>query len=438
MSVTAAIGTARRIERATDRSGRLPNLLAITAFAVATAALLVTLAGLQAFQSRAVHQPAGEGEFYVALAFVAAGLLIAPILTLGGVAARLTVGRRDHRLAVLRLAGATRGQVVAITLVEAARLALLGVLGGIALYAVAIFPLSRLRFQGRAFDISELIVPVWWLPIVAVGLTGLAVVSGALGLRQVAISPLGVAQRQTPPGLSVLRLLVFAAAIAGWLLIAQGLSPQSGMMVLLVVVVIIVAVINVVGPFVMWLIGQLVAAAARRPETLLAARRIVDSPRATWRSVGALGIGILVAGFGGSIGGFSPQGAAPEALQLAGDMRTGAFVTLGIITVIAATSTGVVQAARIIDRQRELQSLARAGVEQRQLVTAAHRETTMPLAITVLLAAGFCLLLLLPFARVIGGGTLLWIVLAIAASAGLMTGAVRLTAPLVRSAASLT
>ncbi|RFU38423.1 ABC transporter permease, partial [Actinomadura logoneensis] len=49
---------------------------------------------------------------YQILAAVASVLMAVPLLVFGGAAARLTVARRDGRLAALRLVGATPGQVV--------------------------------------------------------------------------------------------------------------------------------------------------------------------------------------------------------------------------------------------------------------------------------------------------------------------------------------
>ncbi|WP_265447396.1 FtsX-like permease family protein [Flexivirga meconopsidis] len=433
MNVLPALRTARRIERATDSSGRLPNTLAIVAFSVATAALLIALAGLHGFQVRDATHPTDVSYTYVGLAACAAGLLAAPVLTLGGVAARLTVGRRDHRLATLRLAGATRTQVVAITLVESGRLALLGSLIGIVLYAGSLVPLSTLRFEEHAFSYRQLVVPLWWLPLVVLGVTLLAVVSGAIGLRRVAISPLGVTARHTPRGLSVVRVLLTMAAVVVWVAIGSSLQ-QAGVAVLLVIVTLMVAIANVVGPFVLGLAGRLIARNARHAPTLLAARRIIDDPKNAWRAVGSMGLAITVAGVGGSMGSIDTSDMNRTQQLIAQDMRTGSLLTVGIIAIVAATSTCVVQAARVIDRQSELRALARSGAQDRTLIAAALRETSLPLAITVALSAGFTVVMMAPFAQYLNLATAGWIALSVVASIALMLGTVRLTRPLIRQA----
>ena len=50
---------------------------------------------------------------YQALAVIALVLLVVPLVSLGGAAARLSARRRDDRLATLRLLGATPGDRVA-------------------------------------------------------------------------------------------------------------------------------------------------------------------------------------------------------------------------------------------------------------------------------------------------------------------------------------
>ena len=86
-----------------QESQRLTVGLTLIAFATSTGVLLTVLGGLGAFSARN-----GSGE-YVLLAQIATVILVVPVVTLGGAAARLAVARRDQRLAALRLVGATSG-----------------------------------------------------------------------------------------------------------------------------------------------------------------------------------------------------------------------------------------------------------------------------------------------------------------------------------------
>ena len=95
-------------------------------------------AGLLAFRARADAPGPTAPSTTSSSAWVACAVMVVPVLTLGGVAARLAASRRDQRLATLRLSGATSGQVVVMTLAEAAGQALLGGVLGVALYAAVL------------------------------------------------------------------------------------------------------------------------------------------------------------------------------------------------------------------------------------------------------------------------------------------------------------
>jgi hypothetical protein len=358
--------------------------------------------------------------------------MVVSVLTLGGLAARLAASRRDQRLATLRLSGATSGQVVVMTLAEAAGQALLGGVLGVVLYASVLPGLARLDFQGRPFSVGELWVgvPVALAVLGAVAL--LAVGSGLMGLRRVVIGPLGVTARVSPPRLRWWRAGGVVAATAGWLVVA-GLRHDLEVAVLLVVLVGVVATVNLVGPYLVMLLGVVAASASRGLPTLLAARRLVDDPRSTWRAVSAIGLGIIVAGLSTMVAGRDDAG-GPEGYAYVGrDMATGAFLTLAIIAVVSATSTGVVQAARVLDQRDQYRALALAGAGQPALHAARTREVALPLMVTVVLAGGMTLALMVPFAQRIGPDLVLRFGVAMVAALALMVASVVVSRPLVRS-----
>lgn len=438
--MTAALRVWWRLRTSGARENRVPDVLAVVAFAVCTAATLVCVGGLGAFVERNVDGTAYDtGDLYVVLAVIATTLMLVPILTLGAVAARLAIARRDQRMAALRLAGATSWQVATMTLAEAAVQALAGAVVGVALYVVLLPPLSLLTFQGRRMSVVELWVGVPELLGVVVGVVLLSVVSGASSLARVVVSPLGVAARTTPARLSAVRVLVAVVVMALWLVVT-GLVKNAAVGVMVAALVAVVVTINVVGPYVVMLFGHLVARSARRLPTLLAARRIVDDPRSTWRSVGAIGLGVLISGLSTIVAGTgSGQSATGTPADLVGvDIATGSTLTLVIIAVLAATSTGVVQAARVLDQRGEYHALALAGTDLRTLHAARTREVAIPLAVTVLLSGAFCLLLFVPFATAIGPLLLLRFVLAVGVAAVLMLAAVGASRSLVRQACALT
>ncbi|ACQ78704.1 protein of unknown function DUF214 [Beutenbergia cavernae DSM 12333] len=380
----------RRSAGRSDPQG-LTAVLATIAFAVTTAVVLVVLGGVLAFQERAV----GADEFsdaavYPILAYVAAGLLVIPIVTLGAAAARLAMARRDARLAALRLAGATTSQVGLLTLLEAASQAVVGAVLGVVGYLALIPLVAQLRFQNRTFELAELWVGPGYVALAVLAVVVLALGSAALSLRRVAITPLGVAARVTPKGLSWLRVVPVVVAGGAWIALLN--SPYAGIGILLAVLLVGFAILNVVGPFVVWLIGRVTTARARSAATLIAGRRILDSPKTAWRTVGGVSLATFIAGMASVMSVLT----GADADVVTRDMATGGFLTLGIAGLLAAVSAGVMQSGRIIDQRAEYRTLALTGAGLGVMRSAQLREIVIPLLVGMGVAAGFSLMFLVP------------------------------------------
>ncbi|KAB2347409.1 ABC transporter permease family protein [Actinomadura rudentiformis] len=238
-------------------------------------------------------------QVYQILAIIASVLMVVPLLVFGGAAARLTVARRDQRLAALRLVGATPGQVVAITAAEAVLTAAAGAVAGALLYAAAIPALTQITIGGGTWFAGDLWPGLLPLAAVLVAVPLLVGVSAIVGLRRVVVSPLGVAKRETPPGMKAIRLAVFGAIVVAFGMISGNLLSmgKTGAVLLVVFLALGFLSINLVGPWVVALIGRVTAGTARGPARLLAGRRLIDDPRSAWRTVAGVALTGFVAGF---------------------------------------------------------------------------------------------------------------------------------------------
>ncbi|MDL4817876.1 FtsX-like permease family protein [Actinomadura opuntiae] len=261
---------------------------------------------------------AAVSSVYQALVAIASVLMVVPLLVFGGAAARLTVARRDRRLAALRLVGATPGQVVAITTAEAVLTAAAGALAGTVLYAAAIPALTRIAIAGGGWYAADL-----WpgAPTVAALLAAVPVLVGAsavAGLRRVVVSPLGVARRETPPAMRAVRLLLLAAVVVAFGALSGGLTGmgRTGLVIMLLFLMLAFVAINLAGPWVVALIGRVTVGLARSPARLLAGRRLVDDPRSAWRTVAGVALTGFVAGFLALMGTASPGTKASGELRL--------------------------------------------------------------------------------------------------------------------------
>lgn len=238
-------------------------------------------------------EPSEDAVAYQWLSAIAGVLMVVPLLVFGGAAARLTVARRDSRLAALRLVGATPGQVVAMTVTEAVLVALGGALAGAVLYALSVPLLARIEMQGGPWFAGDLLPGPLTLAGVLVAVPILVGLSAVVGLRRVVVSPLGVAKRETPPAMRFVRVLALLASLAVFPL----LGVQTSVTVIVIALAVAFLCINLAGPWVVGMIGRIAAASARRPAMLLAARRLVDDPRSAWRTVSGVALTGFVAGF---------------------------------------------------------------------------------------------------------------------------------------------
>lgn len=371
--MNAVLALAPRLQRAGGRDARVTTGLAVTAFAVTTGLTLSVVGGLLGFMSRAEQPvPAGQADdasVYVILAWIAVVLLVVPLLTLAGAAARLGVARRDARLATLRLLGATPREVVGLTVTEIAWQGLVGAVLGIVLYLVLLPVCALLPFQGTTFSVAELWVGWQGLALAVVAVPLLAALSGAVSLRRVSVSPLGVARRETPKKMTWLRAVVAVVGIGIFMVIsaAAGSLGAAAAAALLGAMALGFATLNAVGPWVLGLVGKVQLRRASTPARLLAARRLLDDPKAVWRVVGGLGLAGFVAGALSILPTIIAVDTSqdPQGAILVDDLVTGAMVTLVIAFLLAAVSAGIAQAASVLDRRREiaLQSLAGTPAE---------------------------------------------------------------------------
>lgn len=438
----AVLALAPRLHRS---GGTLTTGLAVAAFALTTAFTLSVLGGLLGFVARADDPPAPftrmDAGPYVVLAAVAAILLVVPLLSLGGAAARLGVSRRDARLSTLRLLGVTPREVVALTVVETAAQGLAGALVGTVGYAALLPVWTRIPFQGVPFSAGELWVGLPALGGVLLGVPLLAALSGTVSLRRVVVSPLGVARRQTPPGMRWYRALLVLVALGGFAAVTKvvsGLEAAVVYGVMLSMLTLAFVGLNLVGPWIIGLTGRFLAWRARTPATLLAARRLVDDPRASWRVVGGLGLAAFVAGCLSILPAMASAEPStdPVADLLLQDVVTGGLVTLAISFAVAAASAGIQQAAAVLDRRREYELQRLAGVPVELFDAARRREVLLPLVLVAGTSAGVALVLsglVFGAASATDASGLLLVLGFLAAGVVLMLAATETSRPLLRS-----
>ena len=436
------LAAASAILRGRDRA---TSVLTVIAFALPHAVFLAVLGGVGAFQARAPRFDAayseqmgqGGGTFYTALAYFAATLLIVPVLSMGAAAARLGMSRRAHDLAVLRLIGLGPGAAKLACVVETAAHAGIGVVVGSVLYAVTLPVWGLISFQGWPMAASEMWVGV--LLGAALAIMVLAALSAWFGMRKVAITPLGVTRRQKADRVKPIGVVAGAALMVVWMAAGSRLVNAGfaiGMTALFGFLAAIFLIVNLIGVWSVSLLGRLIAAIARRPQTVLAGRRLVDDPRSLWRSFGPVAlvgflVGVLYPALS-VVGGMA--GDDPVSRMVGDDMLRGMILTFCIALALGAISTAVNQAIRAIDSAEQARALFRMGSPLAFMDRARRIEIGVPalLMIPGSMLIGF--LFIIPIAGQAGlWGTLGALLATAVGGVALILAASELSAPLRRA-----
>ncbi len=405
-------------------------ILPAVAFAVTTALLLTVAGGALLFLSWEA-----KDVVYPVLGAVACTLRMVPLVSLSGVAARLSARRRDDRLATLRLLGASSRAVTLLALVESTLVAAAGALVGVVLH-IALVPLVGLiSFGGAPIGAGAL-----WLSPGAAGLivavvVAVAAVAAASGLRRVRVTPLGVRARSDAPRLRPFPALIGVAVVVAGFFAVQitGVSVFVFAVILSAVLGAAVAVLNLIGPWMLGIVGRAQARQARSAAQLIAARSVLEDPKAAWRQVSGVAMTTFIAVVGG--GGMALIGTAEGVDVIILDIRTGVLLTLAISFVMVACTVGVTQAANVLDRRELWVNLHRFGMTQQTMDAARRRAVLVPLVATVVLAAVTGAILLLPL---LGAGLLFAPLslgvnaLCFAAGFAVILGALAATAPVLR------
>ena len=389
--------------RAQRQTGeRWVRALSLVAFAVSTWILCTLAAGTWMFVQRHMHpherlievQESADGPLsmpYIFLALFASLLVVPTLLGLLTQAARANLGGREEQLAILRLIGATSGQVRGMMILDALRQALVGLCVGTVLYLVSIPAWSLLSFQEKRIGTWEMFT--WWVvPVAWVVVLVLAAASVWLALRRVAVTPLGVTKKVPPKGQSVVTLVIsLAAAIALYrylstLTIAPGADATEFFATLIVAAgVLMVNALIAVG--VIQLIAR-ISYLLPGSATYVATRRVGRGVRTTWKRVAALYFVAFIAGAGSGFSAIPEIDDDPALKMVTADIPSGVAITAIFGAVLLIASTLLTQALAVVEQKQLTKSLYFIGAPAKFHTSVAIREVGIPMALVTLMGFG--------------------------------------------------
>lgn len=318
-------------------------------------------------------------------------LLLVPVLGFLGQCARVGAVHRDRRLAGLRLAGASVGQVRRIAALETGLACLVG-----SLVVTVFFVLFLLREWESPSALA-------WVAIalVALGVPVAGAVVSVLALRRVVASPLGWVRRVGPSsgrgpqwvflGAMALLVLVALAAVASTNMDMPGSGFSHAPLTVCGALLAVGAGAVLLSGGVSKLTGRLLSGRTGNPAVLIAAERLRQDPWAAARTHAAVLMGTVVgSGFLGVRAALLAEIesykylAERDDFYLTGLNLTAAAILVGFAITFFALAVGTAES--LATRRRGLASQVAAGVPYEVLGRALLLETALPLMPSLLVA----------------------------------------------------
>lgn len=376
---------------------RWVRALSLVAVTVATWMLCTLMGGTWMFVARNMHPHEALVEVeplslaYVFLALFASLLLVPSLLGLLTQAARANLGGREEHLAVLRLIGATAGEVRGMMILESLRQALVGLVLGSVLYVVTSPVWSLLSFQDKGVGTWEIFT--WWvIPATWIVVLILAACSVWLALRRVAVTPLGVTKKIPPKGQSVITLVlsVVGAVLLYRYLGSLTIAPEADALEFVVMLVVAGGILTVNALIAVGVIQLLARLSYRVPgaANYVATRRVGRGAKTTWKRVTALYFVAFIGGTGGWYSAVPEIDEAPALKMIAGDIPTGVVITVVFATVLMVSSTLLTQALGVVEQKQLTKSLYFIGAPAAFHTKVAAREVGVPMLVVSLLGFG--------------------------------------------------
>ncbi|NLA29155.1 MAG: ABC transporter permease [Propionibacterium sp.] len=420
--VTGLFGFTARLTKARFASRQGESLLylaAIFAFTISAGLALTVAGGTWMFFNRWQHPfgsvaglVAENPEFdvllqsYFVLAILACALLIPAIYSLASGAAVLGARGRERRLAALRLLGLSSTDVTRMSLIDTLLQATIGVVIGTVGYLATLPLWSNLEMIGMPLSATELLLPWPLLIVIDLVVIGLGIVSAWWGLRQVRISPLGVARRTSRPGLRAWRVVLFGIVLCAGAVFLGTFSLSvgvSGFLMLGGVILIMVQGFNIAGPWFLQQLSKLIALSPF-PSVIWAARRIQANPKTTWQRVIGISLLSLIGGFVAlmpisTAGGAEDPGANTFVSTVQWDYTKGVIITLAVGFALTAVSIFIAQASAVFERAEQTVAMYKMGAPLSFNTKVMWLETLGPLVFAVLLGSGLGTLMAYPVFR---------------------------------------
>ncbi|MEY9857194.1 ABC-type lipoprotein release transport system permease subunit [Catenulispora sp. GAS73] len=243
-----------------------------------------------------------------AFAFGTVALLL-PIIIMVGTATRLSAARREERYAAMRLVGATPRQVATVASVESFVGAALGAVLGTLVYLAVSSQVAKVNVTGTLFFPSEVSPGLLGYLGTLILVPVVAAFAAVRSLRRVRYDPLAVTRKATPKPPTVKRLIPLVLGVALFVVAVDMPATSNTDGVVYPSLILTMWGVVFAGPWVTMWASRLLARIGGGAATTLAARRLADDPKATFRTVAGVTVAVFV---GTAVAGVLPTAVAAE------------------------------------------------------------------------------------------------------------------------------
>ena len=294
---------------------------------------------------------------------------------------RLGTATREQRLAALRLAGATPGEVRRIGALEVGLPALAGGFLGYLVFAAlrAVFGGHPRGEPGGAQSevarqlqlVPTSVTPAWWhVVLIALGVGLVGVLAGATASRSLVISPLGVSRRAPRSAPRPWAALLLLMVVPLYLTSLENGAGTSELYTFITVAALVLGLLAL-APWVAYRIGRTVAARSSTVAVLLAGRRLATDARAAGRAAAAVGAIAMIAGGGGVLLADLPNTSGGGGFAGVDPFYTVPIALAGLVLLAALLlvtfSMAVHGVESMVDRKRSMAALAALGASAEEL-----------------------------------------------------------------------
>jgi hypothetical protein len=248
------------------------------------------------------RRPSELAAIYQTVIIIGAIAMVLPVVVLISIVSQLGAAARNERFATLRLIGASSRQIGALAGMETAIVSAIGAIAGV-LLAQAIRPAAAsISLSGESFLPSDLALSSLAQLAIILGMTLVSTLAAVIGVLRLGVSPLGAArliQERKPAAIRLAPLILGLGLIVLAMLVTNHGRANGGFGTPVTIVGFLCSAAGVLaaGPWLTYQASRILARRAESSAGLIAAKRILSAPAATFRAASGLVLAIFMVSF---------------------------------------------------------------------------------------------------------------------------------------------